>query len=60
MTHLQKELLDLTCPNQKGRDRIMSLTEKQLKYEIANKKRILANWDDEGDVLAGRVNIIDA
>lgn len=59
MTNLQKELLELTKPNEKGRRRILSMTEKMLKYEISMKKHILATWDDEGDVLSGRINIID-
>jgi hypothetical protein len=60
MNQLKKELIELTCPSEKGRIRILSLTEKQLKYEIAFRKKILANWDDEGDVLSGRINTIDA
>lgn len=61
MEYLQQELIKLTCPSEKGRMRIMSLTEKQLKYEIANKRRILAIYNnDEGDVLSGRVNVIDS
>jgi hypothetical protein len=60
LQHLQRELINLTCPNQEAINRIMLLTEKQLKYKIANKKSILSSWDYEGDVLANRVNIIDA
>lgn len=61
MTSLQNELIGLTSPSQRGIDRIKRLTHKQLKYEIANARRVKALFaNDEGDVLSGRVNIQDA
>lgn len=61
MTSLQKELIGLTFPNQRGIERIKRLTYKQLKYEIDSARRAKALFaEDEGDVLSGRVNIQDA